>query len=90
MASLQCRLSVDTVPPGECTKEASSEMIETITQAQESGVAMEGAWASAKKNPKVIFYSVAACVSSMLWGFDIGTGLLSYTSTISDTDVLTI
>jgi hypothetical protein len=32
----------------------------------------EGAWASAKKNPKVIFYSMAACISSMLWGFDIG------------------
>lgn len=46
------------------------EMVETASQAHE--VVEEGTWASAKKNPKVILYSISACVSSMLWGFDIG------------------
>jgi hypothetical protein len=52
---------------------AAAEMVETVSRTQ--GSAEEGAWASAKKNPKVILYSVAACVSSMLWGFDIGKNL---------------
>lgn len=29
-------------------------------------------WALIKENWKVIFYSIGACVSAMLWGFDIG------------------
>ncbi|OKP13340.1 hypothetical protein PENSUB_942 [Penicillium subrubescens] len=55
---------------------AGAEMVETVSQVHE-GVE-EGAWASAKKNPKVILYSIAACVSSMLWGFDIGENVPLY------------
>lgn len=54
---------------------AAADMVETVSPTLEC--VDEGAWASAKKNPKVILYSVAACVSSMLWGFDIG-GNISY------------
>ena len=59
----------------EKTEHAAAEMVETVSQPL--GV-NEGAWASAKKNPKVILYSVAACVSSMLWGFDIGGNISFY------------
>lgn len=52
-------------------KKEVSEMVETVSPLATE--VKESAWASAKKNPKVILYSVAACVSSMLWGFDIGT-----------------
>ncbi|KAJ6188608.1 hypothetical protein N7519_003516 [Penicillium mononematosum] len=57
------------------TEKTDVEMVETVSQTQQC--AEEGAWASAKKNPKVILYSVAACVSSMLWGFDIGVNSIS-------------
>ncbi|KAJ5929910.1 hypothetical protein N7466_005403 [Penicillium verhagenii] len=64
-------MSVDSDSPGDGQKETSSEMIETVSYTDRS-VESEDAWTSAKKNPKVIIYSLAACVSSMLWGFDIG------------------
>lgn len=60
----------------EKNENAGAEMVETVSQAH--GSVEEGAWASAKKNPKVILYSTAACVSSMLWGFDIGKITLHY------------
>jgi hypothetical protein len=53
-------------------KETGSEMIETVSQTQDTVEVHESAWESAKNNPKVILYSVGACASSMLWGFDIG------------------
>ncbi|OOQ86552.1 maltose permease [Penicillium brasilianum] len=59
----------------EKNENAGSEMVETVSHVHE-GVE-EGAWASAKKNPKVILYSTASCVSSMLWGFDIGVNSIS-------------
>lgn len=65
-------MSIDSDQLGDGKKEASSEMLETVPQSTESAEVKEGAWASAKKHPKVIMYSVTACVSSMLWGFDIG------------------
>lgn len=73
MASSKRSPSVDSYPLEEGAKEASSEMLETVPHPQQSGETKEGAWSSAKKNPKVIMYSVTACISSMLWGFDIGT-----------------
>jgi hypothetical protein len=30
------------------------------------------AWQSAKENPRVVLFSLGACVNSALWGFDIG------------------
>jgi hypothetical protein len=72
MASLHRSPSVHSVPlEDEKNGNGRAEMVETISQTHER-VEEEGAWASAKKNPKVIFYSMAACISSMLWGFDIG------------------
>lgn len=56
-------------------KDATLEMIENVSQAQGRDGPKEGAWASAKKNPIVILYSIGACASSMLWGFDIGMAL---------------
>lgn len=65
-----------------------SEMVETVSHTQDRDEVKEGAWVSVKKHPKVILYSVAACVSSMLWGFDIGMSVPSRASrnTISDSD----
>ncbi|CAI7650402.1 unnamed protein product [Penicillium bialowiezense] len=65
-------MSVDSDPLGDGAKEASSEMLETVPHPPRSAEVKEGAWASARKNPKVIMYSTAACISSVLWGFDIG------------------
>ncbi|KAJ5107967.1 hypothetical protein N7456_004642 [Penicillium angulare] len=65
-------MSVDLDSLDEGGKHASTEMVESISHTCESDEADEGVWAAAKKNPKVILYSVTACVSSMLWGFDIG------------------
>ncbi|KAJ5371187.1 uncharacterized protein N7496_007279 [Penicillium cataractarum] len=59
----------------EKTEHTAAEMVETVSQTLEC--VNEGAWASAKKNPKVILYSLAAGVSSMLWGFDIGVNSIS-------------
>jgi hypothetical protein len=72
MASLHHSPSVRSNPlEDEKNENAVAEMVETVPQNQES--VEEGAWASAKKSStKVILYSIAACVSSMLWGFDIG------------------
>ncbi|CAG8947770.1 unnamed protein product [Penicillium salamii] len=72
MVSSNRSMSVDSDQLGDGKKEASSEMLETVPHPTESAEVKEGAWASAKKHPKVIMYSVTACVSSMLWGFDIG------------------
>ncbi|KAH7122043.1 general substrate transporter [Dactylonectria estremocensis] len=47
------------------------EMLEASNQPRIS------AWESAKANPKVILYSTCACMSSILWGFDIGVGSIS-------------
>ncbi|KAJ5753428.1 uncharacterized protein N7511_007581 [Penicillium nucicola] len=58
-------------------KETESEMIETVSEAQDTAQVHESAWESAKNNPKVILYSVGACASSMLWGFDIGVNSIS-------------
>lgn len=66
-------MSVDSDPLGDGAKEASSEMLETVSHPPRSAEVKEGAWTSARKNPKVIMYSTAACISSVLWGFDIGT-----------------
>jgi hypothetical protein len=71
MASMHCSPSAHSNPlENEKNENAGAEMVETVSQTHED--VGEGAWASAKKNPKVILYSIAACVSSMLWGFDIG------------------
>ncbi|KAJ6111554.1 hypothetical protein N7523_007615 [Penicillium sp. IBT 18751x] len=72
MTSPSRTISVGSDPCDDGKKEASSEMVETISHTREPAEVKEGAWVSAKKHPKVILYSVAACVSSMLWGFDIG------------------
>ncbi|KAK9859883.1 maltose permease [Penicillium brevicompactum] len=72
MASSKRSPSVNSYTLEEGAKEASSEMLETVPHPPRSAKAKEGAWSSAKENPKVIMYSVTACISSMLWGFDIG------------------
>ncbi|KAJ5726635.1 uncharacterized protein N7483_007992 [Penicillium malachiteum] len=64
--------SVNSVTYEDNKKEVSSELVETISHTQDTTEAKEGAWTSAKKHPKVILYSMAACMSSMLWGFDVG------------------
>lgn len=74
MASSPRNSSVD-LDLEEGKKDANLEMIENISQSQGHDGPGEGAWASAKKNPIVILYSVGACASSMLWGFDIGVAL---------------
>lgn len=53
-------------------KDVVPEMIENVSKPQERAQVQETTWESAKKNPKVIMYSIGACASSMLWGFDIG------------------
>ncbi|KAJ5778741.1 hypothetical protein N7520_001987 [Penicillium odoratum] len=76
MDSFPRDLSVD-LDPKEYKKTTTSEMIENVSPARGNDGPKEGACASAKKNPKVIMYSIGACASSMLWGFDIGVNSIS-------------
>jgi SP family general alpha glucoside:H+ symporter-like MFS transporter len=72
MASLYRNSSANSDANDEIKEKTGSEMIETVAEPRRRVEVQESAWASAKNNPKVIFYSVGACASSMLWGFDIG------------------
>lgn len=72
MASLHCNSSVNSDANDEIKEKTASEMIETVAEPRGRVEVQESAWDSAKNSPKVILYSIGACASSMLWGFDIG------------------
>lgn len=54
------------------TKDGDSKHWETLKVVEDSTQRYMSAWESAKANPKIILYSTCACMSSILWGFDIG------------------
>lgn len=72
MPSLSQTSPVESDADENIQKDMVPEMIENVSTHQELVQVQETAWESAKKNPKVIMYSIGACASSMLWGFDIG------------------
>jgi hypothetical protein len=37
----------------------------------------DAAWQVFKDNPKIILYSIASCMSALLWGYDIGTSAIT-------------
>lgn len=54
----------------------------TVTvEAPASTTPEESIWQCINDNRKVVFYSLSACVSAMLWGYDIGEQIISFTWT---------
>ncbi|KAH6991430.1 general substrate transporter [Ilyonectria sp. MPI-CAGE-AT-0026] len=58
-------------------KDGDSKHWETLKVVEDSTQRYMSAWESTKANPKIILYSTCACMSSILWGFDIGVNSIS-------------
>lgn len=46
--------------------------VEKDVHVEEEALTTVSAWQSAKENPRVILFSLCACIGSILWGYDIG------------------